>query len=113
MSKAIKKPLFDLSQIQEFRDVFPELTPVQFEISFLFSLGCSQKEISVLRSVAYRVIQREIAEAKSKFETQSLTGLLTIFHVRLVLFALSECKRHSSARSASSDGKGDEEVADV
>lgn len=41
MAKTIKKPLFDLSQIQDFRDVFPEMTPDQLEIAMLLSLGLS------------------------------------------------------------------------
>lgn len=84
--------VFDPTQHPELRNLFPELTPVQFETSLLFSLGCSQKEISSLRSVAYKVVKQAIAEAKSKFETQSLTGLLTAFHIRLVLFALYGCQ---------------------
>ncbi|WP_415211610.1 transcriptional regulator [Sodalis sp. (in: enterobacteria)] len=83
--------MFDPAQHPELRNLFPELTPVQFETSF-FSIGCSQKEISVLCSVAYKVVKQAIAEAKSKFETQSLTGLLTAFHICLVLFALYGCQ---------------------
>ncbi|CRL44560.1 hypothetical protein SGGMMB4_01717 [Sodalis glossinidius str. 'morsitans'] len=53
--------VFDPAQYPELRNLFPELTPVQFETAFLFSFGCSQKEISVLRAVNYRLVQREIA----------------------------------------------------
>ncbi|MFS1537729.1 MAG: transcriptional regulator [Candidatus Phlomobacter fragariae] len=87
--------IFDPTEYPESRNLFPELTPVQFETSLLFAFGLSQKEISVLRSVNYRLVKREIAEAKSKFETNSLTGLLTIFHVRLVLFALYGCRKQT------------------
>ncbi|WGM04109.1 transcriptional regulator [Arsenophonus nasoniae] len=87
--------VFDPTQYPELRNLFPELTPVQFETSFLFAFGIPQKEISLLRDVNYRLVKREIAEAKSKFETKSLTGLLTIFHVRLVLFALYGCRKKS------------------
>ncbi|HGJ5857424.1 MAG TPA: transcriptional regulator [Arsenophonus nasoniae] len=86
---------FDPTQYPELRNLFPELTPVQFETSLLFAFGIPQKEISLLRDVNYRLVKREIAEAKSKFETKSLTGLLTIFHVRLVLFALYGCRKKS------------------
>ncbi|WGM04095.1 transcriptional regulator [Arsenophonus nasoniae] len=84
---------FDPTQYPELRNLFPELTPVQFETSLLFAFGIPQKEISFLRDVNYRLVKRDIAEAKSKFETKSLTGLLTIFHVRLVLFALYGCRK--------------------
>ncbi len=84
---------WDLTQYPELRNVFPELTTAEFEVSLLFAFGISQKEISVFRSVSYRVIQREIESAKSKFETKSLTQLLTVFHVRLMLFALSCCSK--------------------
>ncbi|HGJ5856197.1 transcriptional regulator [Arsenophonus nasoniae] len=84
---------FDPTQYPELRNLFPELTPVQFETSLLFAFGIPQKDISLLRDVNYRLVKREIAEAKSKFETKSLTGLLTIFHVRLVLFALYGCRK--------------------
>ncbi|HGJ5854233.1 transcriptional regulator [Arsenophonus nasoniae] len=85
--------VFDPTQYPELRNLFPELTPVQFETSLLFAFGIPQKEISFLRDVNYRLVKRDIAEAKSKFETKSLTGLLTIFHVRLVLFALYGCRK--------------------
>ncbi|QBY47033.1 transcriptional regulator (plasmid) [Arsenophonus nasoniae] len=85
--------VFDPTQYPELRNLFPELTPVQFETSLLFAFGIPQKEISLLRDVNYRLVKRDIAEAKSKFETKSLTGLLTIFHVRLVLFALYGCRK--------------------
>lgn len=88
---ATQKKIFDLAEYPELRNLFPELTPAQFETSLLFSFGIPQKEISVLRSVAYRVVQREIEGAKSTFETKSLTQLLTVFHVRIMLFALSCC----------------------
>ncbi|HGJ5877148.1 MAG TPA: transcriptional regulator [Arsenophonus sp.] len=61
--------IFDPSQYPELRNLFPELTPVQFETSLLFAFGIPQKKISVLRSVNYRLVKREIAEAKSKFGT--------------------------------------------
>ncbi|WP_342220875.1 helix-turn-helix transcriptional regulator [Candidatus Fukatsuia endosymbiont of Tuberolachnus salignus] len=80
--------VFDPTQYPELRNLFPELTPVQFETAMLFSLGVSQKEIAVLRSISYKVVKQTIAEAKIKFESCSLTGLLTVFHVRLVLFVL-------------------------
>ncbi|MFS1539791.1 MAG: transcriptional regulator [Candidatus Phlomobacter fragariae] len=87
--------IFDPIEYPESRNLFPELTPVQFETSLLFAFGLSQKKISVLRSVNYRLIKRKISKAKSKFETNSLTGLLTIFHVRLVLFALYGCRKQT------------------
>lgn len=111
MAKTIRKPLFDLSQIQDFRDVFPELTPDQLEIAMLLSLGLSHKEIAVIRGVALKTIEAMLATIKEKFDFPSLNNLLSMFQVRLVFFALSECRRHS--RSVSNDGKGDEEVAHV
>lgn len=87
--------IIDPFQYPELRNLFPELTPVQFETSLLFAFGIPQKEIAVLRDVNYRLVKREIAEAKSKFETNSLTGLLTIFHVRLVIFALYGCRKQT------------------
>lgn len=113
MAKTIKKPLFDLSQIQEFRDVFPEMTPDQLEIAMLLSLGLSQKEIAVIRSVALKTIEAMLVTIKEKFDFPSLNNLLSMFQVRLVFFALSECKRHSCGRSSLSDGKGDEGMAHV
>ncbi|AWK15446.1 transcriptional regulator [Candidatus Fukatsuia symbiotica] len=84
---------FDITQFPELREVFPELTPAQFETGLLFSLGVSQKNIALLRSVSYPVVKKTLAQAKSKFEPYSLYGLFTVFHVRLVLFALQECKQ--------------------
>ncbi|WP_334472815.1 transcriptional regulator [Arsenophonus sp. PmNCSU2021_1] len=73
--------VFDPTQYPELRNLFPELTPVQFEMALLFAFGIPQKEISVLRSVAYKVVRQTITEARMKFEPASLTGLLTVFHV--------------------------------
>lgn len=85
--------VFDPTQYPELRNLFPELTPVQFETALLFAFGIPQKEISVLRSVAYKVVRQTITETRMKFEPASLTGLLTVFHVRLVLFALYDCQQ--------------------
>ena len=82
------KAIFDPTQYPSLRNLFMELTPVQFETSLLFSLGISQKEISTVRGVSYPAVKQSLSEAKNRFETRSLHGLLTIFHVRLVLFAL-------------------------
>ncbi|AWK15693.1 transcriptional regulator [Candidatus Fukatsuia symbiotica] len=84
---------FDPTQFPELREVFPELTLIQFETAMLFSLGVSQIEISALRSVSYKTVKQTLAEAKNKFEPYSLHGLLTIFHVRLTLFALQGCQK--------------------
>lgn len=62
------------------------------ETSLLFSFGIPQKEISLLRSVAYKVVKETMVDARNKFEPSSLTGLLTVFHVRLALFALYGCR---------------------
>ncbi|HGJ5866493.1 MAG TPA: transcriptional regulator [Arsenophonus nasoniae] len=83
---------FDPTQYPELRNLFPELTPVQFETSLLFAFGIPQKEISLLRSVSYKVVKETIVEARNKFDPASLTGLLTVFHVRLALFALYGCR---------------------
>ncbi|ASV34261.1 transcriptional regulator [Candidatus Hamiltonella defensa] len=88
--------IFDPHDYPELRDIFPELTPVQFEHSLLYAFGLSQKEISTVRDVSYKVVKASISEAKSQFESKSLTGLLTVIHVRLVLFALYRCQRHRS-----------------
>lgn len=80
--------IFDPSQYPELRQLFPELTAVQFETSFLLALGLSQKEIAVIRAVSYKNVKQVINDSRAKFEPQSLTGMITVFHVRLVLFAL-------------------------
>lgn len=56
MSKNMKNPLFDLSQIQQFGDVFPELTPDQLEMAMLFALGLSKKEIAAVCDVSSETI---------------------------------------------------------
>ncbi|AWK15556.1 transcriptional regulator (plasmid) [Candidatus Fukatsuia symbiotica] len=84
---------FDPTQFPELREVFPELTPVQFETAMLFALGVSQQEIALLRTVSYKVVKQTLADAKTKFEPYSLNSLFTVFHVRLVLFALQKCKQ--------------------
>lgn len=82
---------FNPTQYPELRNLFPELTSAQFETSLLFAFGISKKEISTLRLVSYRTVERLLDDAKAKFELASLTMLLTVFHIRLVLFALSNC----------------------
>ncbi|EFL91126.1 hypothetical protein REG_1955 [Candidatus Regiella insecticola LSR1] len=83
----------DITQFSELRNVFPELTAVQFETAMLFSLGLPQKEIALLRAVSYPAVKQALTSAKLKFEPRSLHGLFTIFHVRLTLFALQGCRK--------------------
>ncbi|AWK13937.1 transcriptional regulator [Candidatus Fukatsuia symbiotica] len=83
----------DITQFPELREVFPELTTVQFETAMLFALGVSQKDIALLRSVSYPAVKQTLASAKLKFEPYSLHGLFTVFHVRLALFALKGCRK--------------------
>ncbi|WP_050747346.1 helix-turn-helix transcriptional regulator [Sodalis glossinidius] len=84
------------------------MTPDQLEIAILLSLGLSQKEIAVIRGVAPKTIEIMLGTIKKKFDFPSLNNLLSLFQVRLVFFALSECKRHSHTRSSSSVDNGDE-----
>ncbi|WP_339057851.1 transcriptional regulator [Candidatus Regiella endosymbiont of Tuberolachnus salignus] len=79
---------FDMTQFSEFREIFPELTPVQFETAMLFALGISQKDIAALRSVSYSAVKKTLFQTKNKFEPHSLYRLSTVFHVRFVLFVL-------------------------
>lgn len=83
---------FDLSQIAEFRYVFPELTTTeQLETAMLFALGISKKEIAMMRSVSYIAVEKMLEVIKYKFEFYSLNNLLSMFQVRLVFFALLHC----------------------
>lgn len=83
---------FDLSQIAEFRYVFPELTTTeQLETAMLFALGLSKKEIAMMRSVSYIAVEKMLEVIKYKFEFYSLNNLLSMFQVRLVFFALLHC----------------------
>uniref|UniRef100_A0A3B0MHU2 Uncharacterized protein n=1 Tax=Arsenophonus endosymbiont of Trialeurodes vaporariorum TaxID=235567 RepID=A0A3B0MHU2_9GAMM len=65
--------VFNTTQYPELRNLFPELTSVQFETSLLFAFGIPKKEISLLRSVSYKVVKETIAEARNKFDPASLT----------------------------------------
>ncbi|HGJ5857430.1 helix-turn-helix transcriptional regulator, partial [Arsenophonus nasoniae] len=80
--------MFDLNQVAELKDVFPELTPVQFETAMLLSLGMSQGEIADLRSVKYQVVNQTLEDIKVKLDFYSLNNLMTMFQVRLFIFAL-------------------------
>ncbi|WP_290604236.1 transcriptional regulator [Arsenophonus sp. ENCA] len=70
--------IVDIAQYPELRNLFPELTSVEFETSLLFSFTIPQKQISVLRSVNYRLVQRDIAAAKSKSRVSHKTNLGTL-----------------------------------
>lgn len=83
--------MIDFSKYHALRELFPELTPGQFEISMLYAMGISQKEISVMRSVSYSYVRKTLEISKMRFEPSSLTGLLSVFHTRLILFALYKC----------------------
>lgn len=83
---------FDLTQVEKFRDVFPELTTIeQLETAMLFSLGLTKKEIAIFRGVAYITTKNILDTAKRKLNVDSSTNLLSVFQVMLVLFALCGC----------------------
>ncbi|HGJ5863035.1 helix-turn-helix transcriptional regulator, partial [Arsenophonus nasoniae] len=71
--------MFDLTNVAELHDVFPELTPAQFETAILFCLGLSQGEIAHLRSVSYPVVNKTLEDIKVKLEFYSLNNLLAMF----------------------------------
>ncbi|HGJ5877659.1 MAG TPA: helix-turn-helix transcriptional regulator [Arsenophonus nasoniae] len=83
---------FDLTNVAELHDVFPELTPAQFETAILFCLGLSQGEIAHLRSVSYPSINQTLEDIKVKLNFYSLNNLLAMFQVRLFIFVLEKCK---------------------
>lgn len=83
---------FDPTHYPELRNLFPELTSTEFEISILLALGVPKKTISDLRSCHYMTVDQLANSAKSKFELNSLISLITIIQVRLVLFVLRKCR---------------------
>lgn len=89
---------FDLNQVVELKDVFPELTPVQFKMAMLLSLGMSQGEIADLRSVKYQVVNQTLEDIKVKLDFYSLNNLMTMFQVRLFIFAFKGCAIHHRDR---------------
>ncbi|HGJ5866547.1 MAG TPA: helix-turn-helix transcriptional regulator [Arsenophonus nasoniae] len=90
---------FDLTNITELHDVFPELTPAQFETAILFCLGLSKREIAHLRSVSYPAVRDTLQDIKIKLDFYSLNSLLAMFQVRLFIFALKGCKIKNTEKS--------------
>lgn len=86
-----KEKAFDLNQISPFKVVFPELSKAEFETAMLFSLGLSKKEISWIRNVSYPTVRDILQETKKKMDFYSLNNLISMFQVRLVIFALQQC----------------------
>ncbi|WGM04113.1 helix-turn-helix transcriptional regulator [Arsenophonus nasoniae] len=82
---------FDPTQYPELRNLFPELTPAQFETAMLFSLGLTKKEIAWAREVSYPAVRDTLQDIKNKFQFYSLSNLIATFHIRLSLFALYRC----------------------
>lgn len=89
---------FDLNQLSDFRDVFPELTQAQFETGMLYSMGITKKEIGMLRSVSYSVVKETLEDIKKRMGIYSLNQLLSIFQVRLVLYCLKNCILKESSK---------------
>ncbi|HGJ5856198.1 helix-turn-helix transcriptional regulator [Arsenophonus nasoniae] len=83
--------VFDPTQYPELRNLFPELTPVQFETAMLYALGLTKKEIAWARDVSYPVVRDTLQDIKNKFQFYSLSNLTSTFHIRLVLFAFYQC----------------------
>ncbi|HGJ5879434.1 transcriptional regulator (plasmid) [Arsenophonus nasoniae] len=83
--------VFDPTQYPELRNLFPELTPVQFETAMLYALGLTKKEIAWARDVSYPVVRDTLQDIKNKFQFYSLSNLISTFHIRLVLFAFYQC----------------------
>ncbi|WP_290608571.1 transcriptional regulator [Arsenophonus sp. ENCA] len=84
--------IVDVNQIEQFSNVFPELTTKeQLETAMLFSLGLSKKEIASARNVAYRTVEHSLEDIKARYDLYSLNDMLSIFQVRLSFLALSGC----------------------
>ncbi|WP_339057816.1 helix-turn-helix transcriptional regulator [Candidatus Regiella endosymbiont of Tuberolachnus salignus] len=83
--------IFDLTNVSEFHQVFPELTQAQFETAMLFCLGLSQGEIAHLRSVSYSTIKQTLEDIKVKLDFYSINNLLAVFQIRLFIFVLTRC----------------------
>jgi len=82
---------FDVKQVAEFRDVFPELTDVQFETAMLFSLGLTKKEIALQRDISYPQVRDTLQDIKKRMDFHSVSHLISMFQVRLVCFTLKRC----------------------
>lgn len=82
---------FDVTQVAEFRDVFPELTDTQFETAMLLSLGLTRKEIALQRDVSHLVVRDMLQDINKRMDFHSTSNLISMFHVRLVCFALKQC----------------------
>ncbi|HGJ5854644.1 helix-turn-helix transcriptional regulator [Arsenophonus nasoniae] len=84
--------IVDVNQIEQFSNVFPELTTKeQLETAMLFSLGLSKKEIASARNVAYRTVEHSLEDIKTRYDLYSLNDVLSIFQIRLSFLALSGC----------------------
>ncbi|ASV34617.1 transcriptional regulator (plasmid) [Candidatus Williamhamiltonella defendens] len=81
---------FDFTRVAELHVVFPELTSAQFQTALLFSLGLTKKEIASTRGVSYPVVRDTLQGIKNKLDMFSLSHLISLFHIRLVLFALHQ-----------------------
>lgn len=83
--------IFDLTNVSEFHQVFPELTQAQFETAMLFCLGLSQGEIAHLRSVSYSTIKQTLEDIKVKLDFIQSISYWQYFKIRLFIFVLTRC----------------------
>jgi DNA-binding CsgD family transcriptional regulator len=82
--------VFDPTQFSAVRNVFPELSNVQFETTVLYAIGLSQKEIADMRGVSLTSAKRTLETAREQYSLSSLSCLRSIFHVRLFLHLFQE-----------------------
>lgn len=78
-------PIIDFKGLVSLKKLFPELTTSQFEITILFCIGVSIKEISHYRSISYSCVDNTLNNVKEKYNIPNLNNLRLIFLLRFFL----------------------------
>lgn len=74
----------DLTHLDNLRNMFPELTPVQLETLVYFSAGFTIKDIAVSRQVSIQAVRKTLQECNRTFENNSTVSLRNIFLIRVL-----------------------------
>lgn len=73
----------DLAAIRQYHQLFPELTPAQYDVVLLYSFGLDFVDMARLRNVSIHTIKNQIDSAREILNVHTIGALRSITLIRL------------------------------